>query len=411
MPTRTTSGNHPHQPGEWRRYVSIFCASSALVIATVGLVNYEVDPYLTHQWETAKARQLQPGREKLGAWGKTYALAKFQPAVVYVGNSRTELGLPTRSAVFAAKRVFNAALSGASLGDTIAMIEHASAVGRVETVVWGIDAPSFSIEVGNTDFDRELVAHDRFYLARRTLIDMKRELTLDMTMDSIRVLRGTMARSCHSSLAFHGQRDEVCVRDRIDALGGTGSVIVPRTREYIRGAGPTNEAMRALDHSVAGLCAAGTTVRLYINPTHAMTADALYRAGKWPAMEAWQSRLADIAERHRRAGCDARVFDFSGFNSITTEAIPQASLQADMVYFWETSHYRVNVGRMMLNRMFGGADAVPGDFGVELTPATTGPHQAAQRAALERYHLDHPLESRLAREVATEAELQRITAR
>ncbi|HEX8406047.1 MAG TPA: hypothetical protein VF670_15595 [Duganella sp.] len=411
MPTPTQPPNYTHQPARWRGYVAIFCASSALVVATVGIVNYQVDPYLTHQWDTPQVRQLQPGREKLSAWGKTYALAKFKPAVVYVGNSRTELGLPTRSALFAGKDVFNGALSGASLGDAIAMVGHANAVGRLETVVWGIDAPSFSLEVGNTDFDRELVASDRFYLARRGLTDMKRALTLDMTIDSLRLLRGTAARSCYSSLASYGQRDEACVRQRIDGLGGTASAIVPRTREYIRGTGPTAEAMRALDHSVAGLCGSGARVRLYINPTHAMTADALYRVGKWPAMEIWQSRLADMAQRHRLAGCDARVFDFSGFNSITTEAIPQASRQADMVYFWETSHYRVNVGRMMLSRMFGGAEAVPGDFGVELMPGMMPAHQSAQRAALERYHLDHPLESRIVCEVAAETAQQRITAR
>jgi hypothetical protein len=407
MPTT----KNPHPPAKWRAYVLLLCASSALVIATVGIVNYQVDPYLTHQWNTSRLRQLQPGREKLGAWGKTYALAKLKPAVVYVGNSRTELGLPARSALFAGKDVFNAALSGASLGDAVAMVEHANAVGKLETVVWGIDAPSFSLEIGNTDFDRDLVASDRFYLARRALLDMKRALTIDMTMDSVRLLRGVSERSCYSSLAFHGQRDEACVRDRIDSLGGTAGVIVPRTREYVRGAGPSGEALRALDRSIGGLCRSGARVRLYINPTHAMTADALYHIGKWPAMQAWQGRLADMAEGHRRAGCDARVFDFSGFNSITTEAIPQASRQAGMTYFWETSHYRVNVGRMILSRMFGGAEAVPGDFGVELTAAAMPAHQAAQRAALERYHLDHPLESRMAREVAAKAWDQRLTAR
>jgi hypothetical protein len=255
------------------------------------------------------------------------------------------------------------------------------------------------------------VASDRFYLVRRGLINVKRALTTDMTMDSLRLLRGTFGRSCHSSLAFHGQRDDVCVRDRIDGWGGTGNAIVPRLREYIRGAGPTAEAMAALDKSMAELCTAGSKIRLYINPTHAMTSDALYRAGKWAAMEAWEGRLAGLAQRHRAAGCDARIFDFSGFNSITTEAIPQASGVPDMLYFWETSHYRVNVGEMILNRMFGRDGAAPTDFGVELTPQSLGGHLAAQRTARDRYHLDHPHESRMVRDVVAEAARQRLKER
>lgn len=402
MRAATQPSTRLHQRSDWRCYVTIFCAVGAIVVGTVGIVNYQVDPYLMHQWDTPQVRQLQPGREKLSAWGKTYALARFKPAIVYVGNSRTELGLSARSALFAGKKVFNGALSGGSLGDAIAMVGHASTVSRLETVIWGIDAPSFYVEIGNTDFDRALVATDRFYLARRGLIDLKRALTTDMTMDSMRLLRGTAAKSCQSSLALQGQRDAVCMRERIDGRGGTAAAIVPKLRDYIRGTGPTADAMPALDRSLDGLCKSGSQVRLYINPTHAMTAAALYGAGKWPAMEVWQAALAGLVERHRRSGCDARVFDFSGFNSITTEAIPQASHNAGMAYFWEASHYRENVGAMILSRMFGGTGDVPGDFGVELTPAALPAYQAAQRDGRERYHAEHPLEGRMVREVVAE---------
>lgn len=384
-----------------RSYVTVFCGSSALVIGTVTMLNYLVDPYLTHQWQTPQVLRLQPGREKLSAWGKTYALAKFKPVVLYVGNSRTELGLPPRAMAFAGQDVFNGALSGASLGDAMAMVRHAAQFGQLKTVVWGIDAPSFSMEIGNTDFDRELVADGPLYLWRRGLLNARRALSFDMTADSIRLLRGTFGSACHSSLALYGQRDGVCVRDRIDSLGGTGAAVAPRVREFIRGAGPTAEATTALDRSVAALCKAGTVIRLYINPTHAMTIDGLYWAGKWLAMEAWQTGLAELAQRHRSAGCDVRIHDFSGFNSVTTEAVPQVSKQSDMLYYWETSHYRSNVGAMILARMFERSEAQD-DFGVELRNDNVAGHLARMRAARERYHNARPEETRITRAVAAE---------
>lgn len=396
-----------HRSAEWQSYLAMFGGLSTLLITSVVGLNYVVDPYLIHQWETPQVLRLRPTREKLSAWGKTYALAKYKPEIVYIGNSRTELGLPTRLPVFEGRSVFNSALSGASLGDAIEMVHHAATVSRLDTIVWGIDPPSFSMELGNTDFDRALVADGPFYLLRRGMLNLQRALTVDMTKDSIRLLRGTFGLTCHSSLAFNGQRDDSCISDRINGWGGTRAAILPRTREYIRGGGPTPEASRALEQTVERVCANGTRLRLYINPTHAMMADALYWAGKWPAMEAWQISLARMAQQRRALGCDIKVYDFSGFNSVTTEVIPQVSQRREMVNYWETSHYRVNVGRMILGRLFDPAGGpAPADFGEELTPLAMPCHLAALRAARTRYHAEHAQESALARAVAAEPKRQ-----
>lgn len=385
-----------------RRYLGVFCGLSGAVLLAVTGMNYAVDPYLTHQWDTPKLQRLRPIREKLGAWGKTYAVARFQPAVVYIGNSRTELGLPTQMPQFAGKPVFNSALSGASIADAIRLALHAAQISRVDTMVWGIDAPSFSMEDGNTDLDPELTADGGYFFLRRGLLDLKRALALDMTRDSLSLLTGSSDAVCRSSLAFHGQRDDACMNLRIGGWRGTQAAVLPRTREYLRGAGPTAEAQTAFDAGVDALCRRAVRLRLYINPTHAMMQDALYWAGKWGAVEAWQRALTSTAERQRRAGCDVQVYDFSGFNSITTETIPQAGQQADMINYWEPSHYRVNVGRMILTRMFGGAGVLPPDFGVTLLPSTIDAHLAAMRAGRERYQRDHPLETAMAQAVVAE---------
>lgn len=398
-----------HPAADWHNYLAVFCSCSVVVIAGVAALNYQVDPYLIHQWGTPQVQRLRPDRERLSAWGKTYALAKLRPAVIYAGNSRTELGLPTQTPLFDGKVVFNGALSGASLGDALDMVRHAAVVSRLDTVVWGVDAPSFSMEIGNTEFDRELVASDRYYLWRRGLLNVKRGLTMDMTMDTLRLLNGSYGQSCHSSLALYGQRDEACVMDRIGRWGATGKGMLPRTREFVRGAGPTPQAMQALDASTRALCRDGTRLRLYVNPTHAMTIDALYWSGKWPALEAWLGWLAELAQARRNEGCDLRVYAFSGFNRITTEAIPQVSGREQMQYYWEASHYRVNVGHMILARMFGGGQADAGGFGAELLPSAMPAYLAGQRAARDRYHLVHAEETRLARKAVVLARQQDAT--
>jgi hypothetical protein len=303
--------------------------------------------------------------------------------------------------VFEGRAVFNAALSGASLADAILMARHAANLHPLDTVVWGLDAPSFAMVAGNTDFVPELVADGPFYPLRRSLLTFQRVLTLEMAGDSLRQLGGRQPRICRSSLALNGQRDGACMAYRIHGWGGTQAAVAPRTREFLRGAGPTEQGMLALAASLSALCADATRVRLYINPTHAITQDALYWAGKWPDVEQWMAALAELAQRQRERGCDLKLFDFSGYNSITSEAIPQASGQAEMANYWEPSHYRDRVGRMILARMFGGG-AAPDDFGVELAPAMLAAHLQALRAARVRYHRQHPLETAWARAIARE---------
>jgi hypothetical protein len=381
-----------------RRFVGLFLGVSGAAVGLAAGLNYLVDPYLIHQWDNAQVGRLRPAREKMSAWGKTYAVARYRPQVLYLGNSRTELGLSPAYPALAGRRVFNAALSGASLSDAAAMARHALAAGAVDTVVWGVDAPSFSTVLGTRDFDRALVAGAAPYRVQRALLDLQRGLSWDMTGDSLRQLAGRFGAVCRSSLAFRGQRDDDCIRDHMHGWGGTAKAVLPRIREFVRGEGPTPAALAEFDATLDALCARRVHVRLYINPTHAAMHQALYAAGKWPALERWMEALASAVELRRRRGCDAHLFDFSGFNFVTMEPLPQASGAPAMRYYWEPSHYRAAVGKLILDRVLGGAPARADGFGAELTRASVA--QAWQQLDTGRrgYAATHPVEAALAAE-------------
>lgn len=390
-----------------RTYLTVLCTTVALALGGVAALNYVVDPYLIHQWDSPEVRRLRPAREKLSAWGKTYALARYRPSVVYLGNSRTELGFQPGLAPFSDVAVFNAALSGASVGDAAAMAAHAMHVSRLDTVVWGVDAPSFSTVLGTLDFDRALVAADGEvgYFMRRGLLNLQRALTVDMTRDAVGVLSGSFGAVCRSALAFHGKRDDDCIADHMAGWGGTRAAVAPRLREFMRGDGPTPAALERFDATLGELCKRGMRLRVYLNPTHAIMHEALYWRGKWAALERWEATLATLAATRRAHGCDLRLYDFSGFNSVTTEALPPPGSKASMQYYWEPSHYRANVGATMMARMFGGADGVPDDFGVELAPPMMAAHLARQRVLRDAYRASHDADSRMARALAASLDL------
>lgn len=385
----------------WRAYLTTFFSLSLLVIIGLAGTNYLVDPYLTHPWDVRRVQRLRPPDEKLSAWGKTYAMARLRPQVVYIGNSRTEIGLPTDAAMFAGRTVFNGALSGASLADAMAMAGYAARVGQLDTLVWGIDAPSFSLDHGAIELTPELIADSQHFFVRRALLDLQRGVTWDMTRDTFSLLRGQFGSTCRSSLATMGQRDAACLDAQIARYGSSNAAMRAKLHEFSGGSGPRADAMSAFEASLVALCRNGTRLRVYINPTHALTLDSLYWNGKWPAMEAWQAALVAATGRLRAAGCDLRLFDFSGFNSVTTEALPNTRQPAQMDNYWEASHYRARVGRLVLARLFDIAHAaLPEDFGVELDHATLGGHLATLRATRDRYHIEHAQESAFARAIS-----------
>jgi hypothetical protein len=121
-------------------------------------------------------------------------------------------------------------------------------------------------------------------------------------------------------------------------------------------------------------------------------------AGQWATYEDWKRELvvAVTIDAARHPGSATfPLWDFGDYNTITTEAVPPPVPGATMRYYWDSSHYKPSAGRLVAERMFAfGRDALPADFGVQLTPATIEPQLAATRAARERYRAERADEVR-----------------
>lgn len=374
-------------------HLAVFGVVALAILITVLATNYIIDPRLTHQWASPSLDRMQSESEKQIPWGKTYAIFKYQPQVLYVGNSRTAVGLPADQKVFENKRVFNGALLGGRLWHDVAMLKHASLVTKLETVVWGVDYWSFTLDNGNSDFDSELVAFDQFYGLRRTLLDLKRSLSFDIAMDSLRIIFGNTMSVCRSNLVFHGQRDVSCEIANLVNRGGAAKALEADVRA-VKDKNPQSvRAIGAFQSALQRLCEANVHVMIYINPQHAITLEGFYRQGHGSELESWKRQLADVVSKQRYVGCNAQLFDFSGFNSVTSETIPQVSGQVEMKNYWEGSHFREEVGRQVLARMTQSKTVpVPVDFGVEIDTGNVETHLVRIRSDRERYRDQHPRE-------------------
>ena len=146
-----------------------------------------------------------------------------------------------------------------------------------------------------------------------------------------------------------------------------------------------------LRQDVEAFAAQGSEVVLFISPIYAWQIEEVDAAGLMPAFEQWKRDLVAMVEAFNRTSrIWVRLWDFSGYNSVTTEAVPASG---PMRWYWEPSHYTSAAGNLVLGRVLGQPEGVPTDFGVELTPANIETVIAATRAGHQAYLARFPSEA------------------
>jgi hypothetical protein len=156
---------------------------------------------------------------------------------------------------------------------------------------------------------------------------------------------------------------------------------------------------RGFDHSplerILDLAAShGTRVIAFIGPYHALLMEAFRRKGVWPVFEQWKRELVSVFDNARAthpAG-DIALWDFSGYNSATTEPLPRSGGKRSVMDYWDEVHYSINLGDRISAVLFRppAADQTPvGDFGTKLTGSNIEAHLAAVRADQLTYEAAH----------------------
>ena len=404
------------------RFGVVALATAAALLAGVAGFNALVDPFRMYRWvEVDGVNVAKPAIYRRVRLLKVFEVRRTGPGAVILGSSRSHLGLrPTHEGWDrTALPAYNLAFDGATTREMYHYLVHAHTIRPLRQVVLGLDTYHPTLAPGTTrpDFDPLLLeSPDVPSLLRLATADLRLLISLDTLRASIQTLGGQREAE-PEWLAPDGQRlgesffyrpAETFVREgqrayfeEIDRL--EVGYKLEGTRPPSRRARPAPpvppvpvaETSLGYIRRIAAFCRdQAIDLRLFLTPAHARQLEISAATGEWPSIESAKRALVRVLAEDAASHPDRAPFplyDFSGYSSVTTERLPNPG--EEMRYYWDSSHFKEEVGDWVLDRLFGVERAdhpVPADFGVRLTAENVEEVLALARRDQVAYRERHP---------------------
>jgi hypothetical protein len=370
---------------KYKRYNFLFLTITVLGVSGFGCVNAAIDPYgIMNAPKIQGLNDLKPRQFANVRLFKAIDVIEQRPKTILLGSSRSDWGLDPGHPAFVAKPVYNLGLVGPNMYEVRRYFEHALAnQPDLKQVVLGLDFFMFNqYKVNSVDFDEKRLGQ-RF-------IRLEDLLKTTLSTDALNASIETIEASFQSDASYlytssgkrfvYGGKLKESMRTRFE----TSIAEYLNTEGYYKRF-KLSQAFLADLRTLVEVCKArNIDLKVFISPSHAMQSEALRKAGLWSEFEAWKREVVKITP----------VWDFSGYNSVTTEPVSDR-----MTNFWDSSHYRKEVGDLVLNRLFAHAlEQVPDDFGVLLTTETVESGLAQTVTGRAAWVAEHSKE--IAREMA-----------
>src|SRR5262249_16008679 len=128
-------------------------------------------------------------------------------------------------------------------------------------------------------------------------------------------------------------------------------------------------------------------------PSHARQAEVVRFLGLEPLFRQWLRELACVVASTDLGRTSVRLWDFSGYNSVTTEKIPPFNTKDRMRWYHDSVHFSSRTGRALVDQILALPPSELRDdetFGAQITSANIEEHFERRRLAREQYLAAHP---------------------
>ncbi|MBW6489362.1 hypothetical protein [Sulfurimonas sp.] len=341
-----------------KKFIAFVGLLAFLIVGFVGVVNYVVDPYGLYGTKFFNLPKIKQSEKiRLIKVFKTQAL---KPVSISLGTSRTEYGYDPTHQYFI-KPSYNLAVSSASMYEARLNFEWALKQGNLKKVLLVVDYIMFNKP------NQKNVADFETYFDNPNIY--KYLLSLDSFKDAILTLKGGENTSIYLA---NGQKEHNHNWQKIAKNGGHLATMQKDEKNYYKNY-PTNYTYKDtkklsfpdFENIVSHCYENNIELDIIFGPSHIRQWEALnYYLGyeKWLQ---WKKdvvfSVGNIAQKYHKK--PFKIVDFSVYHSFTTEIVP-TDPKSQMKYHWEASHYKNELGSIVLDRLNGGKENL--DFGVEL---------------------------------------------
>ena len=334
-----------------RRFCIIWLVGVVLLVALVGAFNALVDPYhVIGAPRIAGLNAAKPEATTHTQLAKDYLVGRLRPAGLLLGTSKVDVGIDPKSRFWPedARPAFNYGVPGSNIHGAVANLRRAIASGTVRRALVVLEFVDFmglpsqgKADAGTAitplqrlhDIVLATLSLDAFRASIATVIAQQQADPVDLSPDGATNDQGfrKLVRTDGYEMFFRQKNAENAAR-----LARLAALLRARP----------NAGVANLDDvvEIIALCSRhGIALDFALPPVHADLLVQIQRAGLWSRYQRVKAALTDLIAAE--GGNGVRLWDFSGFDAVSTEPVPTpAERGAEMAWFWEPNHFKRAVG-------------------------------------------------------------------
>lgn len=328
----------------------------------------------------------QSGLRKL----KSIEIERGDYNTIILGTSRVAHGLHPLSFQLSDK-VYNAGLDGSNMYEISQVFHFSRHVQPLKSVILGLDFASFS---GNNrvrgDFELSRFAGKSKYeiyfaslFSSQQLVNSWETLQFNRKgneLNTVYTIQGFRKRK--SFPAFNKKHFQRKLRMNFERY---------QQLEYQK------SKLKLFEEIVTYCLKNNIQLHLFISPIHVQNLEVMRIAGRFSTFEQWKKdlvRVVDNANNNHKYQNKVNLWDFTGYNTITTEYIPTVSQEDSLKGYIDSDHYRPKVGNLIIELVVNGNSRkkakIPEDFGVVINKNNIEQHLQKVRFDQQLYHQDYP---------------------
>jgi hypothetical protein len=372
----------------YQKYLSSFAVFLAIQIFAIVAFNWLVDPYkVSNVIKLYQFNQAKPEVVGQARLFKAIEIIRKKPEITLLGSSRTDLGLDPD---YLSDRAYNLGILGGNMYEVLRYFQHAIAnQPDLKQAILGIDFFMFNqTRTNQPDFQE-----GRLEKTHITFLDLfNTTFSLNAVGASFETIQSNRQKPKFDPYEENGMRNNQLFVKSDLPQGSIVQGFQMSMKKFLDDPGlygnyKLSEAQLKNLQAIVELCQQkNIDLKIFISPSHALQWETLRLAGLWPTFEEWKREVAKITA----------FWDFSGYNSITTEPLSE-----EMNYYLDSSHYNQKAGNLILDRILQGETAkLPSDFGVWVSSENIASHFTKLQGDRQQWVDNHPEMLEFAQKIA-----------